>query len=286
MSENPSTPVSDKRLEQVLLTDIYVDEEFNCRGHINAMDVADLAKDIAAKGLIQPVSLILTSRAGYKYQLIAGFRRFLAHRVLKATTILAVISNKIMDEVHARLYNLAENIQRKNLDVVQEAKALSRLRQLGLSEANVADELGTSRGWVQVRYMLLALPEDVWPDIMVGNITQTQIRQLYAVLQVSGKEGCFSVAKKMKEDRVRGIADRNYTPHKPSGKRVRGRSEIVEMINYLYDNVSGINYQIPICRALSWASGEISDAEFHQTLKLWCDEQGVPYSVPVGFTNT
>jgi ParB/RepB/Spo0J family partition protein len=280
------TTVINKHLEHVPLTDIYVDEEFNCRGHINAMDVADLAKDIAAKGLIQPISLIPTTRAGYKYQLIAGFRRFLAHRVIKATTILAVVSDEVMSEVRARLYNLSENIQRKNLDVVQEAKALSRLRQLGLSEANVADELGTSRGWVQIRYMLLALPEEIWPDVMIGNISQTQIRQLYAVMQVSGKDSCFNIAKKMKEDRSRGVAGRNYVPHKPSSKRVRGRAEIMEMINYLYDNVSGINHQVPMCRALAWASGEISDADFHQSLKLWCDEQSIPYSIPVDFTNT
>jgi len=273
--------VDNQRLEEVPLSYIFADEEFNCRGTLNSLDVADLAKDIREKGLIQPVSLIPFNTPPFKYRLIAGFRRFLAHRVNKAVTISAVISERVMTEVEARVFNLAENLQRKQLDILQEARAISKLHQLGLAEADVAQRLGVSRGWVQVRYMILTLPTELYPDILAGTITQTQIRQLATVFRLNGRDGCFNVAKKMKEDRVRGINGRDYSRVKTDGKRARNRTEIQDLMTHLYDNLPGLTYQIPICRALAWASGEISDLDLHNSLKEWASEQEIIYAIPV-----
>ena len=131
--------------------------EFNCRGKIAPIDVLELAKDITARGLIQPVGVMELDNAqrassGKSYRLLAGFRRFMAHKVNEAKEIACIISD-IDNEIDALTYNLAENIQRKDLDILQEAMAIKRLRDLGVPETDAGIKTGMSRGWIQVRFM-------------------------------------------------------------------------------------------------------------------------------------
>jgi len=72
--------MSDDKFVQMPMSDIYVDEDFNCRKRITPIDVVDLAKDIKKNGLLQPVIVSIQSdeqqaENGKSYRLIAGFRR-------------------------------------------------------------------------------------------------------------------------------------------------------------------------------------------------------------------
>ena len=155
-----------RQILKIPLTKILADDEFNCRGEINPIDVVDLAKDIELHGgLIQPVIVMsLDSERKKKYPekdylLIVGYRRFISHRdILNWNNIEAVIEEKFTTELEARLANLSENLQRKNLDILQEAKAIKKLRMLGISRDEVAKRMVMSMGWVQIRFMLLDLP--------------------------------------------------------------------------------------------------------------------------------
>lgn len=272
------------------LSNIYYDENFNCRGKIAPIDVIDLAKDIRLRGQLQAVILAPCTEEQHKstgcdYRLIAGYRRYTAHQVLsqgrdgdpKFLCIDAVVREDMQDEAEARFLNLAENIQRKDLNIAQEAKALAKLEALGVTEHDAADRLGKSRGWVQVRYMLLRLPEDIQNEVAAGMITQTNIRDLYSVYRTSGRDATYAAVKKLKDAKAAGRKGARVKPKKRDAKRVRNRGELFEM----QDHVRRQFGNGPLTVLLAWAAGEVDDAEIHATLKGKAIDLGIPYQMPV-----
>ena len=255
------------QISTIKLSDIFYDEEFNCRGSITALDVVDLAKDIEKRGLIQPVVVKPYGKNGYDYLLIAGYRRYMAHRVLKRTVIPAIINNSIADETEARLFNLSENLQRKELNIYQEAKAIEKLHSLGLGEFDVADRLTKSRGWVQIRFMVLKLPNELQQEIAAGFFSQTQIRDLYSHFSRKGKDAAFQVARDFKDDKIKGRKGtrRKVQEDDPSAKRHRTRVEIFDMQDQVRD-AYGNNI---VTRALAWCAGEITTEELQDSLEEW-----------------
>jgi ParB/RepB/Spo0J family partition protein len=271
------------QVTSIALTDIHADDEFNCRGKIAPIDVVDLAKDIQTRGLIQPVIVAPYSEEdqqekGFKYRLIAGFRRYTAHRVNSADVIDAIIRTDIANEAEARFFNLAENIQRKDLSILQEARALIRLRDLGISETMAGEKLGMSRGWIQVRYMLLSLPEEVQEEVAAGYITQTQIRELYAIQKSEGRDAVFEAARVLKEAKIKGRKGKSVSPSKKklSSKTHRSRIEIFEMQEHVQETL-GNNLGT---RCLAWAAGEISNLDLYMTIKEKADKAEIPYAIP------
>jgi ParB family chromosome partitioning protein len=270
-------------VQNVPLDSIHADSEFNCRGDITPMDVVDLAKDIQERGLIQPVTVAPYSaenaeKYGFKYRLLAGFRRYTAHRVNKSETIPSIIREDMMDEASARFFNLAENIQRANLSLLQEAKALKRLKDLGVPDYDVATRLGKSRGWVQIRYMLLALPEEIQAEVDAGFITQTNVRELYSIFRSAGKDSCFNAAKKLKDAKILGRKARSVNPNKskPTSKHHRKRPEIFAMMEHIQDSV-GNSFAT---RCLAWCAGEISSNELFRDVKEEAELLNKPYHIP------
>ena len=278
--------MSDPEIKRIPLKDIDSNFENNCRGKIDPMDVVDLAKDIKERGLIQPVSVMPNPdhTSDKPFMLIAGFRRFMAHRVNKAEDILCVI-NKPMTEIEWRLFNLSENVQREDLNIVQEANALKRLKALGLTEQDTAQQLRKSRGWVQVRYMILELPEELSPDLLAGTLTQSQIRNLYSIYRATGykKQSVFDAAKRMKDDKIKGIKDRDYTPKTSKTKKARGKRELHDMIDLLYEEFGACPHHKHMALALGWAAGNVTDGEFYERLKSLADEAGIYWDIPDEF---
>lgn len=272
------------------LSEIHYDEDFNCRGRIAPIDVIDLAKDIRVRGqlqavLVSPYSEEDQERTGFKYRLIAGYRRYTAHRVLsqgadgdpKFLNIDAVVRADMQDEAEARFLNLAENIQRKDLSICQEARALKKLESLGVTEHDAADRLGKSRGWVQVRYMLLRLPEDIQNEVAAGMITQTQIRDLYSVFKTAGKSATYDAVKKLKTAKAQGRSGTRVNTKNKAAKRIRKRMELFEMQDHIRKQFGNG----PLTVLLAWAAGEVDDAEIHATLRGKAIDVGIPYSMPV-----
>ena len=115
---------------RVPLADIWMDEEFNSRDKIEMTQVVDLGRSIKKDGLIQPIILMPTPESQASYKVVAGHRRTKAHMIIqhdddKFKTIPAIIRTDL-DEKHARLLNLNENLARKDLNVMEEAMALAK----------------------------------------------------------------------------------------------------------------------------------------------------------------
>lgn len=274
----------------VPLSEIHYDPDFNCRGKIDPIDVIDLAKDIRQRGQLQAVLLSPyneeeQAKTGFKFRLIAGYRRYTAHQVLsqgkdgdeRFLSIDAVIREDMRDEAEARFLNLAENIQRKDLNIVQEARALSKLESLGITEHDAAERLGKSRGWVQVRYMLLRLPEDIQNEVAAGMITQTQIRDLYSVYNTAGVDATYEAVKKLKDAKAAGRKGARVKPKKKDAKRVRKRVELFEMQDHLRRQFGNG----PLTVLLAWCAGEIDDSELHATMRGKASDMDIPYQMPV-----
>jgi ParB/RepB/Spo0J family partition protein len=268
--------MSDLGYKHIPLNEIEADEKFNCRGTIATIDVVELAADIKEKGLLQPVIVTeySTPVKGKKYRLIGGFRRYAAHQVNQAETIWATIMPE-MDEQTATVMNLSENLNRLDLSFSQEAKALARLRDLGVSRQDTAKRLNRKDGWVQLRYMFLDLPPIIQAEVDAGIIKQTDIRNLITVKKHLGVNKCIERAKLLKEAKERGVKI-NIKPRNVKAKKARSKVEMTEMLNVIYT-------QVGPClgaRALAWANGEVTDLELFEAIKEECEIVGKAFIQP------
>jgi ParB/RepB/Spo0J family partition protein len=275
-------------IETIEISEIYIDHDFNSRGQISATSVSDLADSIASDGLIQPVVVSLLDEGekliwkGYKYKLIAGFRRTHAHKLLKRTVIEAVV-RPAMSEYDARIINLKENIDRKDLNILQEANVVEYLLTLKVNgkqliQMDVAQKLNKSPTWVNIRAMLKALPEDVQREAEVGNISQGNIKDLYNLrLNPSEMYAAVRVIKERKERKESPI--KIFKPNETlNKKRRRSTTEIFKLINLI---VSVKNETSLLTRGLAWTAGEISDGEVYNDIKAWAESQGYDFEIPV-----
>lgn len=271
-------------MESIEMVKVFADADFNCRGRIAPLDVMDLMKDIEDKGLIQPVCVRPMTKddpkrsEGYEFKLIAGFRRHMCHKILKKATILAVIRSDMGDELRARSFNLVENLQRADLTILQEAKAIEHLHKLGLGARAIGKEIGMSLGWVQVRVMLLNLPIEVQAEVVSCSISQTGIRDLFTINQSSGKEACFEAVKSIKAQKARGKKSVIVKPATKPKNKTRSRSgvEVKEFLAIVQASV-GNSFAT---RCLAWCAGAIDDMSVHKDLARVAEEAGTEYKVP------
>ncbi len=134
----------------------------------------ELAKSISANGVVQPV---LLRRKGERFELIAGERRWRAAQRAGLTRIPAVVQNVSDDKVLE--IALIENIQREDLNPIEEARAYRKLIEtLGLTQETVAERVGRDRSYVTNYLRLLKLPEDIQDLLQSGRISTGHARTL------------------------------------------------------------------------------------------------------------
>ena len=148
--------------------------------------LAELAESIGRHGIIQPLSV---RRVGNSYELIAGERRLRAAQMAGLTEIPCIVMN--MDDTESGVVALVENLQRQDLDFVEEAVGISRLIQLrSLSQEQAARMLGKSQSAVANKLRLLRHSPEVLRAIREGNLTERHAR---ALLKLPTEEEKLSV---------------------------------------------------------------------------------------------
>jgi ParB/RepB/Spo0J family partition protein len=274
------------------MSDVWANEDFNCRGHFDKIEVAELAQDIDSKaqtlpdtlGLIQPVSVRVLSADetkqsnGKPYALVAGFRRYFACQVLKRDKIAVNVMHGI-SENQAAIINLAENMKRKDLNMVQEAQAIAKLHRKGIPRDHVARELGVSSGWVQIRYNLLELPEEIQKEAAMGMINQKQVKELWS-LKDSGKQ--FEAVRAIKDAKAKGegVPQIKKIKDNPDAPKVRSRTDIHDMIVHVA-GVLGMGFHT---RCLAWTGQEIGTRELLADLEREAKAKGLNYKMPASGT--
>lgn len=254
--------------KEIPMSQIFVDDELNSRGKVSNLDVTDLIQSIREYGLKQPIVVrkLDSSINGFDYGLVAGFRRYTAHVCMGREMIMAKVEYNLSD-TDARIINLQENIIRKDLNLLQEAKSIQKLKWAGVTMESVARRLNVSIGWVQIRYMVLNFSEAIQKEIAEGNINQQQIKALSTLPRdVQAEE-----VKRIKDKRARGEKGMEIKrPISSNSKRARTRAEMTRMLDHIYQEVEP-NFAT---RALAWCIGNISSAELYQDIKEQCELLG------------
>lgn len=142
--------------------------------------IARLAESIKKRGLIQPICVRpIAGRTGY--MIVAGECRFRAHQLLGVKTIKAIVES--MDDQEMQLRAIVENLQRKDMNPIEEARAFQSLVDAGYSVQKIVDELGLrSPAIVRQRLDLLALIPEIAKLVSSG---QLNVAMAWGVAQVS-----------------------------------------------------------------------------------------------------
>lgn len=141
-------------------------------------ELEELAASVREHGILQP--LLLSERGSSRYVLVAGERRWRAARMAGLATVPAVIRERLEDD---RLLELAlvENLQRRDLTPIEEARAFDNLRSsLGLGQAEIAQRVGIDRSTVANALRLLKLPGEVQEWVEDGRLSAGHARTLLA----------------------------------------------------------------------------------------------------------
>lgn len=147
---------------EYLSVDEIIPNRFQPRKTFNDKELEDLAESIDQNGLLQPISVrkIHDAEHGDKYELIAGERRWRAHKLLGKSRIKAIVGS--FDDNKSAALALIENLQRSNLSGIEEAYALRNLMDMyGYNADKMAKKIGKSRSYVANAVRLINLPDDV-----------------------------------------------------------------------------------------------------------------------------
>jgi ParB family chromosome partitioning protein len=154
--------------------------ELQPRGHMDPATLEDLSRSIAANGIIQP---IIVRRVGDRFQIIAGERRWRAAR-LAGLLHVPIVVRQVASGAERSLLEVAliENIQRENLNPIEEALAYRRLAdQFEMTQEAIATAVGKDRVTIANTLRLLKLPDDVRADVASGMLSMGHARALLAL---------------------------------------------------------------------------------------------------------
>ncbi|HUF17970.1 MAG TPA: ParB/RepB/Spo0J family partition protein, partial [Thermoanaerobaculia bacterium] len=148
------------------------------RKTFNEASIEELARSVREHGIVQP---LLVTRQGDKFRLIAGERRFRAAKKAGLTTVPVVIK-ELAQEGDLLQIALIENIQREDLNPMEEAVAYEQLHQeFGLTQEEISKKVGKERSTVANFLRLLRLPEKVKKRVAAGELSMGHARALLAV---------------------------------------------------------------------------------------------------------
>lgn len=147
-----------------------------------------LADSIRHNGVLSP---ILVARDGRRYTIIAGERRWRAARLANCPTIPAIVRD--WDDVRRQEAALVENIQREDLNAIEEARGIRRLmEECALTQEVVAERIGRSRSAVANILRLLNLPERIQNAVIEGTLSAGHARVLAGIDDAELQSGLFA----------------------------------------------------------------------------------------------
>jgi ParB family chromosome partitioning protein len=148
------------------------------RSHFDHAALEDLVSSIRERGIVQP--LIVTERADGAYELVAGERRLRAARIAGLAAVPCIV--RTASEQDKLELALIENVQRHDLNPIEEARAYKRLiEEFGMTQDEVGRRVGKSRPQVANAVRLLQLPEEIRQALMNGKISASNARTLLSL---------------------------------------------------------------------------------------------------------
>jgi len=172
--ENGQTP---QKIWYIPISEISASKD-QPRKNFKPEELEELAESIKTHGILQPI--LVAEKGDGGYELIAGERRLRASKIAGLATIPAIIKN-LADQEKVEIA-LVENIQREDLNPIEEAFAYARLaEEFGLTQQQIGEKVGKSRPAVANSIRLLELPEEVQTALIDGKINSGQARALLSL---------------------------------------------------------------------------------------------------------
>ena len=227
-------------LPSALALDQLVPGVYQPRTRMDEGALYELAESIKAQGVMQPILVrrLADGEHAGKYEIIAGERRFRASRLAGLDQV-PVLVRDVPDESAAAMA-LIENIQREDLNPLEEAQGLQRLvREFGLTHEQAAQAVGRSRSAASNLLRLLNLAEPVQTMLMAGDIDMGHARALLALDRATQiTAGNQIAAKKLSVREAEGLvkklgAEFNLTPQKPKKDKSRDLKRVEEELSDL-----------------------------------------------------
>lgn len=226
-------PVSASELQRIPVSRIRPNP-FQPRREFDPAALAELEASIRANGLLQPVTV---RRKGDSYELIAGERRLRAVRNLDWKDVPAVVRD--FDDQALLVLALVENLQRSDLNAVEEARGYQRLLgEFSLTHQEVADAVGKDRSTVTNLLRVLTLPESVQQLVESGKLSAGHARALVGVgeaeaARLAGDVVSNGLSVRQLEQRVR----EQRAPSKSQASREGGSRQKQSAVRRLEDEL-------------------------------------------------
>ncbi|MFA7209746.1 MAG: ParB/RepB/Spo0J family partition protein [Parcubacteria group bacterium] len=175
----------------------------------------ELADSIKEHGVIQP---IIATKNGNQYEIIAGERRFQASKLAGLKTVPVIVRDAT--ELQKLELAIIENVQRHDLNAIEEAKSYIRLAdEFDLSQDEIAKKMGKSRSVVANKLRLLHLPIEIQKALVEGKITEGHAKAILAIENPEKQRALFemilknSLTVRQAEDKTKEISVKKHTRH-------------------------------------------------------------------------
>ncbi len=195
------------------------------RVHFDAEKLQELAASIREHGIIQP---LVVTKSGNQYEIIAGERRFQAAGLAGLKTVPVIVRDAT--ELQKLELAIIENVQRHDLNAIEEAKSYLRLSdEFDLSQDEVAKKMGKSRSVVANKLRLLHLPIEIQKALIEDKITEGHAKAILAIENPEKQRALFemilknSLTVRQTEEKTKEISVKTHTRHiaiDPEVKRI------------------------------------------------------------------
>lgn len=243
--------------------EIMVDPGFNCRGAFTPQSVHGLSQSIRENGLLEPlivqpiadISDAERPESDALYRIIAGHRREAAIRLFLRWEKLPCRIVKGLAAEQAQILNFVENLDREDLNMLEEAEALERVWS-DLSERQLAKRIKRHARWIRARRRLLRLPEEVKQAAASGRLSQYDVEFIGRATNADDQIRLYNNILEAKKNPDRKVRFRGAHYRKPS---TRNRRQIEIMVSYLMEHVPDAEQ---VASALAWAAGHLETQAF------------------------
>ena len=171
--------MEEKNVKLISIEEI-VPNRFQPRQIFGEKELNELADSIKEHGIIQP---LIVRPLGDKYEIIAGERRYKAASIAGLYNVPVIVLEK--DDNESAELAIIENIQRKDLTPIEEAKSYQKLLNRGLTQEEIAKKLGIAQPTVANKLRLLSLPDEVQEALLNTRISERHARALLRLENVS-----------------------------------------------------------------------------------------------------
>ncbi|MBQ7654686.1 MAG: ParB/RepB/Spo0J family partition protein [Clostridia bacterium] len=219
--ENSVDDITVGSTDKIKIIDIVANSQ-QPRKYFDEEALAELSKSISEHGVLQPI--LVRPLSDGTYQIVAGERRWRASRMAGLTEIPAVVRE--MTPEQAMSFALIENLQREDLDPIEEAEGIDQLiKKFSLTQEQVSEKIGKSRSAVANALRLLRLPENI-KQMLKENVLSSGHAK--ALLSLENEEDILLAAKitveqslsvRQTEALVKKIKSQKKLPQKQSAKR-------------------------------------------------------------------